>query len=211
MNTQLLNGPENAKITLILAHGAGAGMDTAFMTLFAEGVANHGVRVIRFNFDYMETMRKTGRRRPPDPMPKLLDRFVGVINSVKSEPLFIGGKSMGGRVASMIAAGHGDIHAPIAGCICLGYPFHPPGKPDRLRLDHFSTLKTPVLICQGERDPFGTTGEVADFSLPDAVQVHFLPDGEHSFKPRKASGLTLEDNIASAVAASAAFIEAHQT
>ena len=208
MTKLLIDGPTNAKATLILAHGAGAAMDTDFMTAFAESVAENNIKVIRFNFNYMEIMQETGRRRPPDRAPKLLERFDSVIKEHKCDNLFIGGKSMGGRMASMIAAGHGNSQTKVSGCICLGYPFHAPGKPEKIRIDHFADLKAPVLICQGERDPFGTKAEIASYDLPEGVEFHWLNDGEHSFKPRKASGTTLEENIASAARATAGFIKA---
>jgi predicted alpha/beta-hydrolase family hydrolase len=113
----------------------------------------------------------------------------------------IGGKSMGGRIASMIAD-----DAAVTGVVCLGYPFHPPGKPERLRTAHLETLKTSTLIVQGTRDPFGTREEVASYSLSAAIEVEWMEDGDHSLKPRKKSGRTLEDNLAEAVDAIVSFI-----
>lgn len=116
-------------------------------------------------------------------------------------PIYIGGKSMGGRMASLVADELG-----VAGLICLGYPFHPPGKPDKLRTAHLAGLQTPTLICQGERDTFGQRAEVAGYDLSSAINFEWLPDGDHSFKPRKRSGFTEADNLAAAAAACAAFI-----
>jgi predicted alpha/beta-hydrolase family hydrolase len=132
----LLDGPPaGADWTLILAHGAGQGMDSAFMAQMARALARAGMRVIRFEFPYMAEMRRTGRRKPPNREPVLLERWNRVIDwalaaGADAQRLLIGGKSLGGRMASLIA----DERA-AAGLVCLGYPFHPPGKPDRLRTE----------------------------------------------------------------------------
>ncbi len=199
MKDILINGSANAPVTFILAHGAGAGMDTPFMNQIAEGLAGDGAKVVRFEFPYMKIIRETGKRRPPNKADVLLAHFRKVISEHPSPKLIIGGKSMGGRMASMIAADtsvENDLN--LAGCVCLGYPFHPPAKLDKLRLEHFSTLKIPTLICQGERDNFGTTDEVAGYDLPESVEMCWLKDGDHSFKPRKKSGIDIEHNITTA-------------
>jgi hypothetical protein len=113
----------------------------------------------------------------------------------------IGGKSMGGRMAAMLADEVGAV-----GLVCLGYPFHPPGKPERTRLEALAALRTPALICQGERDPFGNRDDVAGYTLSPSVQLAWIPDGEHSFKPRKASGTTWAQNLQTAVAAVQGFL-----
>lgn len=190
MSTDLLkDGPDIAKATIVLAHGAGAAMDTEFMTAFAEGLADDELRVVRFEFPYMAERRSSGRKRPPDRQPVLRQTWLDVIGSIDVETLIIGGKSMGGRIASLIAD-----EAEVAGLICLGYPFHPTGKPEKLRIDHLQTLRTPTLILQGERDPFGRPEEVASYKLSTSITMHWLADGDHSFKPGKASGRTGEDN-----------------
>jgi uncharacterized protein len=168
---------------VILAHGAGEGMDSVFMNAFAKGLADRGLRVVRFEFPYMAALRETGERRPPDRERVLRETWLRVIKTVAAETVFIGGKSMGGRIASLIAD-----EAHVAGLVCLGYPFHPTGKPEQLRIEHLKTIKTPTLIIQGERDPFGNRHEVAGYKLSKHVRLHWLPDGDHSFKPRKASG-----------------------
>lgn len=168
----IVDGPDSAPATLILAHGAGAGMDTEFMNAFAEGLADHGFRVVRFEFPYMAERRQTGKRRPPDREPVLRQTWLDVIALVKAETLFIGGKSLGSRIASLIADGAG-----VGGLICLGYPFHPIGKPDQLRVEHLRTIKTSTLILRGERGPFGNTEEVRDYELSRQIRVHWLPDG----------------------------------
>jgi predicted alpha/beta-hydrolase family hydrolase len=197
----LTNGPKRAKSTIILAHGAGASMDTDFMNAFADGLAKRGLRVVRFEFPYMAAKRETGKSRPPDREPVLRETWHHVIGAVKSDHLFIGGKSMGGRIASLVAD-----EANVAGLVCLGYPFHPTGKSKQLRIEHLKTIRTPTLIVQGERDPFGTREEVAAFKLSKQVRLHWLRDGDHGFKPRKSSGRTLEENWAEGISAVASFM-----
>ncbi len=201
----LIDGPDDAPATIILAHGAGAPMDSAYMQAFAEGIAAHGLRCIRFEFPYMADRRATGIKKPPNRMPVLIESWREVVDAHRGKPLIIGGKSMGGRVASMLAAQLDGEDTPVAGLACLGYPFHPPGKPEKLRLDHFADLKTPTLILQGTRDPFGPREEVSGFSLPSCVQVHWLEDGEHGFKPRKKSGRTEQQNWQEAIDTLTAF------
>ncbi len=190
----LLDGPEDAPLTVALAHGAGAPMDSPFMDAVAAGLAERGWRVARFEFPYMALRRTEGRKKPPDRAPVLQEAWAGVIGKLGPGRLVIGGKSMGGRIASLVA----DT-ARVRGLICLGYPFHPPGKPEKLRTEHLADLRTPTLILQGERDPFGTHDEVGGYALSPAIEVVFLPDGDHSFKPRKASGHTEDGNIEEAV------------
>lgn len=199
----LFDGPKSAKLTLILAHGAGAGMDTPFMQTFAEGIAKARIRVARFEFPYMAARRTDGKKRPPDSQAKLLDAFRAAASAFTGKPFAIGGKSMGGRIASMIADEVG-----AEALICLGYPFHPPGNPKKARTEHLMTLKTPTLILQGTRDPFGGRDEVAALKLPKRIRVRWLEDGEHSFKPRKASGRTEAQNLAEAIDQAAAFLHA---
>ncbi|MCY2989454.1 MAG: alpha/beta fold hydrolase [Planctomycetota bacterium] len=198
---RIVVGPEQAPATIILAHGAGAGMDTDFMNAFAEGLADHDFRVVRFEFPYMAERRQTGKRRPPDREPVLRQTWLDVIASVEAKTLFIGGKSMGGRIASLIAD-----EASVAGLICLGYPFHPTGKPDQLRVEHLQAIKTPTLILQGERDSFGNAGEVRGYELSSQIRLHWLPDGDHSFKPRVSSGHTQEENRRDAISVIASFV-----
>ncbi|KPV40250.1 alpha/beta hydrolase [Thiohalorhabdus denitrificans] len=199
----LLDGPESAPLTLALAHGAGAPMDTAFMDAVARSLGERGWRVARFEFPYMVRRREDGKKRPPDRQPVLLDTWRAVIEELGPERLVIGGKSMGGRMASLVAD-----EAGVAGLVCLGYPFHPPGKPERTRIDHLGALATPALIVQGTRDPFGKPEEVAGYPLSPAIQVHWTEDGNHDLAPRKRSGRTAEQNLAEAVAAVDAFLRA---
>ncbi len=199
--TLIFTGPVKANRTILLAHGAGAGMDTPFMNAFADGLAQLGIRVVRFEFPYMAERRKLGKKHPPDREPVLRQTWLDVIEQLGAEGLVIGGKSMGGRIASLIAD-----EAGVAGLVCLGYPFHPTGNPDKLRIEHLRTLKTPTLIVQGERDPFGNRTEVRDYQLARKIRIHWLPDGDHSFKPRKSSGQTIERNLEQAVGTIVSFL-----
>jgi len=197
----LIDGPEDAKWTIALAHGAGAGMETPFMKAMAVGLAKCGHRVARFEFPYMAARRQGGRRGAPDREPALRETWLNVVNELGREHLIVGGKSMGGRIASLIAD-----EAAVAGLVCLGYPFHPVGKPTQLRVKHLEAIKTPTLIVQGERDPFGNGDDVATYKLSKAIHIHWLPDGDHSFKPRKSSGVTEAQNLETAIAEIDAFV-----
>jgi len=204
----LFDGPEDAPVTILLAHGAGAPMDSASMDATAKALAAAGFRVARFEFGYMAARRTSEGRKPPPRAETLNPEYVAAVNALGAKgPLVIGGKSMGGRVASMIAD---DLHASgkIIGLLCLGYPFHPPAKPEQLRTKHLAGLRTPTLICQGTRDEFGTREEVPGYTLSDAIEVLWLEDGDHDLKPRKSiSGFSTADHlrtVADAVAAWAA-------
>lgn len=200
-----IDGPSDAAQTLVLAHGAGQDMRSEFLDTIASGLGAAGLRVIRFRFPYMAQMAAGGARRPPDREPVLLAAWNRVIDDLLAagtdlSRLLIGGKSLGGRMASLIAEPRG-----VAGLVCLGYPFHPPGRPQRPRIAHLRELSVPTLICQGTRDPFGTPDELADYALSRMIQIAWIEDGEHSFRPRKGSGRTWEDNLRAATAAVAAF------
>lgn len=198
----LINGPENASDTLVLAHGAGGAMDTPFLTTIAEGVAACGIRVVRFEFPYMTARRQGKRGGAPDREPVLLDTWRAVIEQLGGgRSLVIGGKSLGGRMATLIADDSG-----VRGLVCLGYPFHPPSQPAKLRTKHLAALRTPALIVQGERDPFGNEKEVTTYRLSPSIRIEWLPDGDHSFKPRSRSGATEAGNLRSAVELVCAFI-----
>ena len=293
----LVTGAQDARHTVVLAHGAGQPMDGAAMELLAAAFTRAGVRVVRFEFPYMSRRRATGRSTAPDREPVLEQAWRSVIAQVAALPLgrraasaapgvgtagtgadmaatgaatagtgagtaapgvgtagtgagtaaagggtaaaavgtatgtptgtaagspnaaptrtatgnptgtpggglVIGGRSMGGRIASMVADDCG-----VRALLCFAYPFHPPGRPDRLRTAHLARLRTPTLILQGERDPFGSPAEVASYALPAAITVHWIADGDHSFKPRKRSGRTLQDNLADAVQRSVSFLD----
>jgi predicted alpha/beta-hydrolase family hydrolase len=177
-------------------------MDSDFMNAIAERIAAAGIGVVRFEFEYMVKRRQDGKRRGPDRAPKLLARFEEAIAaSGPASGLVIGGKSMGGRIASMVADEVG-----CAGVLCFGYPFHPPGKPERLRTSHLEALTTPALFVQGTRDRFGTFDEVSNYALSPRIELAWMEDGDHSFKPRKKSGRTWEQNLDDAAEAAVAFI-----
>jgi uncharacterized protein len=180
-------GEDRAGITLILGHGAGAGQTSNFMVEFADALAARGIDIVTFNFLYTER-----GRRLPDPTSRLEQCYREVIRAVlnllefRENRLAIGGKSMGGRIASQVAAADAG---PMAGLVFLGYPLHPPGRPDRLRAEHLSRIKAPMLFVQGSRDAFGTSDELRPIidRLPARADLHVVEGGDHSFKvPRKA-------------------------
>lgn len=201
MSQWIVEGPESGPL-FIFAHGAGAGMEHDFMAAVAKGLVEQGIRVVRFNFPYMIKRAEDGKKRPPDRAPKLLEAYEEVIAHFTSQPIVIGGKSMGGRMSSLLAE-----NELVAGIACLGFPFHPPGKPEKFKGDHLANIEKPTLILQGERDTFGKREEFDDFVLSSQVKVSFLPDGDHSFKPRKSSGHTEAGNIDLALEQLAAFIK----
>lgn len=198
MSTQFLcHGPDDARITVLLAHGAGAPMDSASMNAVTEAFAAAGLRVVRFEFAYMAARRTGDGRKPPPRAERLLPEYVAAVDDLgpTNGPLIIGGKSMGGRVASMVADQLFEAGR-IAGLLCLGYPFHPPAKPDQLRTAHLADLRCPALICQGTRDEFGTRDEVVNYALSRAVELLWLEDGDHDLKPRKSvSGFTAAGHL----------------
>ena len=197
----LFNGPEDGP-RLVLAHGAGAPMDSSSLEALAAGLAAEGLLVTRFEFPYMRARRTGGKRPGPDREPVLLDTWRTVVAELGGAgPLVIGGRSMGGRMASMIADEVG-----ARGLACLGYPFHPPGQPERTRTAHLEHLRTPTLVVQGTRDAFGTPDDVAGYKLSPAIRIVWLEDGDHSFKPRASSGRTEKQNLQEAVAVVAGFV-----
>ena len=199
----LFDGPADAALTVVLAHGAGAPMNTPFLSSVSRGLAAGGYRVARFEFPYMRARRDTGRKGgAPDREPILRNSWKEAVEKLGGGGrLVIGGKSMGGRIASMVADEVG-----ARGLVCLGYPFHPPGRPEKLRTKHLETLATPALVVQGTRDAFGTEEDVAGYRLSPAIRVVWLQDGDHSWKPRAASGRSEAQNMADAVAAIREFL-----
>ncbi len=191
----LFDGPAGARTTILLAHGAGAPMDSASMQASATAIAAEGFRVARFEFAYMAA-RRTGTRKPPPRAETLIPEYEAAVAALRcSGCLIIGGKSMGGRVATMVADGL-FAQGAVRGLLCLGYPFHPPAKPGQLRTAHLAALATPTLICQGTRDEFGTKEEVAGYVLSDRIEILWLEDGDHDLKPRKSvSGFSSADHL----------------
>lgn len=198
----LFDGAPGAPVTVVLAHGAGAPMDSPFMNVMAHGLADRGLRVARFEFSYMQRRREGGRRGAPDPSRILEATWLAVIDALGGGAgLVIGGKSMGGRIASHVAD-----RAGARGMVCLGYPFHPPGQPHKLRTAHLADLRTPTLIVQGTRDEFGRPDEVAGYDLSPAIRVLWIDGGDHSLKVARAAASGERDGVSQAIDAVADFI-----
>lgn len=183
-------------------------MDSTFMEKLAGALATEGIAVARFEFAYMAGRRTGGSRKPPPRADKLIGEFQTALQALLLETegsILLGGKSMGGRVAAMLGGG-GSLPSRVAGICCYGYPFHPTGKPDaEWRLSPLQDAKRPVLILQGDRDPFGSKAEIDEISLPDHVSLTYLEDGNHDFGPRGKSPATLDGNIQAAARATATF------
>ncbi len=198
VETLLWDRAEPSRATLLLAHGAGVGMDSPFMAGIAERLAARGVSVARFEFAYMAARRTGGPKRPPPKAERLIGEFAAAIEAARvgasDGPLLIGGKSLGGRVAAMTAADP-EIGEHVSGVACLGYPFHPPGNADIPRLPPLQEARVPVLVCQGDRDPFGKPDEIGGYDLPDSISFAYLEDGDHDFKPRGRSPATWKGNL----------------
>ena len=167
----------------------------------SDGLTHQGWRVVRFEFPYMARQSLTGRRTFPVKLSVLLDAYRSVVEAVNKEiqqPLLIGGKSMGGRIASLVANSlyNDDL---IQGVVCLGYPFHPLKRPDQLRTERLGSFSVPMLIVQGERDPMGGREEIDNYVLSDQIQIRWIADGDHSLSPRKRSGFTVKQNLDQAI------------
>jgi uncharacterized protein len=187
---------EPAGITLILGHGAGAGQNSGFMVMFATEIAQRGIDAITFNFLYTEH-----RRRVPDRNDRLeacyravIEAFAGRVihRQLGANALAIGGKSMGGRIASQVAA---KAALDLAGLVYLGYPLHPPGKPDQLRAQHLPAIRAPMLFVQGSHDAFGTPDELRPIlaKLGPSAELFVIEGGDHSFKVPKKAGIPQQD------------------
>jgi len=198
----LTDGPDAAEQVYVFAHGAGGAMDTPFMTTVARELGERGIRVVRFEFPYMAARRTGGKRGAPDREPVLLNTWREVASQLGGGPrLFIGGKSMGGRMATLVAD-----ELEVRGAVVFGYPFHPPGQPNKLRTAHLENLATPTLVLQGERDVFGTRDDVAAYRLSPQIRIEWIPEGDHSLKPRAKSGKTEQQNLLHAIDTAAAFM-----
>lgn len=204
LQSECVTQGELGETIVIFTHGAGANMQSDFMVEMAKGLSNAGFGVIRFNFPYMRANAIDGKRRPPDRAPKLIKDFNLHIEAIKAEyaskRIILMGKSMGGRMAAIVAQ---DTH--VDGVICLGYPFIPlkGGEP---RLEPIENSKAPICVIQGERDKFGGRGLVDTWPVMSKVSLHWLTDGDHSFAPRKSSGTTQDANLATAITHSIDFI-----
>lgn len=193
--------------TLILAHGAGAPMDSECMTDMAARLAVRGVNVMRFEFPYMAQRRLDGRKRPPNPQAQLLDCWRQVYAQVRPHVagrLAVGGKSMGGRMASLVADELG-----ADALVCLGYPFYAVGKPEKPRVAHLAAIKTPTLIVQGERDALGNREAVEGYELSGAITLHWLATGNHDLKPLKTSGFSHEQHLDTTAETVSVFVSGH--
>ncbi len=191
---QALRGKQDKAATLILAHGAGAPMDSDFMNDMAARLADQGVNVLRFEFAYMAQRRVDGRRRPPNPQAQLLECWRQVYASVRPHVtgcLAIGGKSMGGRMASLIAD-----ELQVDALVCLGYPFYAAGKPEKPRVAHLADLKARTLIVQGERDALGNEEAVQAYALSSAIDILWIPAANHDLKPLKSAGISYDQCLA---------------
>lgn len=197
----LTNGPPEAPLTVLLAHGAGTPMNHPFLTAAAIGIGAAGFHVVRFEFPYMAARRVGGKVRPPDREPVLLETIRTVFAGIEG-PVVVGGKSMGGRMASMIADELG-----AAGLLVFGYPFHPIGRPERLRAAHLAGLRIPALIVQGTRDPFGTREEVERCSLSAAIRLAWVEGGNHDLGVAGIGKKPLETVLAGPISSAAAFLE----
>jgi hypothetical protein len=195
------------RATLILAHGAGAPMDSDFMQQMAQSLAARGIAVLRFEFAYMAARRLDGKKRPPNPQAQLLQQWREVYTQVRqvrqqvAGPLAIGGKSMGGRMASLLADELG-----VDALVCLGYPFYAVGKPEKPRIAHLADLRTRTLIIQGERDALGDREAVAAYPLSAAIRLHWLTAADHDLKPLKSSGFSHAQHLQTAADEIAAFL-----
>lgn len=204
----LINRPEQSPMArVVLAHGAGAPMDSEFMERVADLLCAAGCEVVRFEFPYMALRRTMGKRSPPDREAVLLQCWREQLIRLRADlsPVtkwIVGGKSMGGRMASLVAD---ELF--VSGLVCFGYPFHPAGKPERLRTAHLVDLQTPTLIIQGTRDPLGNKDEVKHYQLSSRIHLHWLDDGDHDLKPRVRSGFTWEQHLRSATQALQNFIK----
>lgn len=205
-----LAGPPDAKTAILLAPGAGAPATSPWMETISASLAETGLCVLRFDFDYMIARQQTGSRRPPPKAERLVGEYEAAVAAAEAlgfgGRLVIGGKSLGGRVASLVAQALFDARR-IRGLVCLGYPFRPPKQPENLRTRHLLNLTCPALIVQGERDPFGGLDEVAAYGLSSAIHIHWARDGDHDLTPRRRSGATFDGNLADAVQRIAQFAE----
>ena len=189
----------------IFAHGAGANKNSDFMQAMSAALVELNIQVVRFDFPYMLKASETGKRHPPNKMSILQDDFAAMIDQRDTSlPLFIGGKSMGGRVATML-----DDYSQVKGVVCFGYPFHPVGKPEKQRISHLFDLDVPLLILQGERDTFGNKSEIDTYQLPHSIQLDYLEAADHSFKPLKSSSFSTQQHIHTAAKSTLTFISEH--
>jgi hypothetical protein len=199
----------HSEVVLILAHGAGAPADSPFMEELSVALEREGIGTVRFEFPYMQKRRLDGKKRPPDREPVLLEYFSGVIDQIRAElgsksMILVGGKSMGGRMASILASRRDGID----GVVCFGYPFYPPGKMDRWRTAHFPDLNCPMLVLQGTRDPFGKPAEMTGRERElDGINLRWLEGGNHDLQTLKSQAQTQSELISSAARETRIFVD----
>jgi uncharacterized protein len=202
----LINAPKKAKSTILFSHGAGAPMDSDWMTLVSALFVKSNIKVIRHNFNYMEKRAKEERKFPPDRMPKLLNKVEETLNYCITKghiqgSLFLAGKSMGARVSTNFETNK------ALGVICFGFPFCPPGKQDSSRIEALNNSgHKSIFINQGERDPFGGREWAKEQVFRDGITLNFLSDGDHDLKPRVKSGLTIKENLTESIKDTVRFI-----
>lgn len=196
---------EQHPITCVFAHGAGAPMDSEFMQIISSGLSQMGIRVVRFEFPYMQERRINGKKRPPNRQPELIESFKQVLE-LQTGPCVIMGKSMGGRMASILAS-ESILADKVRGVLALGYPFHPQGKPEKLRIDHLPQVNVPMAIVQGSRDALGSRAEVEQLLIPSSLEFLWLEDGDHDLKPRVKSGFTHKQHLDQTIQFCADFIK----
>ncbi|WP_211183466.1 alpha/beta family hydrolase [Thalassotalea sp. Y01] len=200
-----LDKADNAIASIIFAHGAGAGFDSEFMQIVTNGLVAKGINVYRFNFPYMQQRALDGKRRPPNRMPALEQSFAERLAKYNDDlPLFVAGKSMGSRVAALVSNDE-KVH----GVIALGYPFHPPKKLEKTRLEPLLQTTKPVLILQGDRDALGNKQDIDGYQLPKTIELQFFADGDHDLKPRVRSGHSHQQHLAQAISSMVQFLEQH--
>lgn len=211
-------GPATA--LLVFAHGAGAGMDHEFIVKMSALITQQNIHVLCFNFPYMDKRKVDGKRRPPDRMPKLLASYHQLLKETALKiaaeeqlPIFVGGKSIGARVAATLfsednesASVESHLLEAVKGIICLGYPFHPPKKTEKLRLAPLQSNNRPVCVLQGVRDSLGAKDEIKTYALNKSVQVQYFEDGDHDLKPRVKSGYTQDQHMKNAAIEIRSFI-----
>ncbi|WP_316858981.1 alpha/beta family hydrolase [uncultured Cohaesibacter sp.] len=213
----LITEPEGeVKAVLMLAHGSGAPMDSSFMERISAMLNANGIVVVRFEFSYMARRRVDGKRRPAGRAERWTHHYFRAVDELlageswKAEwnglPLLIGGKSMGGRVATMLSCDE-ELDLAVKGVVVFGYPFHPISKsePENWRLEPLEKSLLPILICQGERDDFGWWDEVDAIDLPPQVSLEWIPNGSHDLGPTGKSEATMKSNLELAARLAAQF------
>ena len=200
----LLDGDIDAcDIIFVFAHGSNSQLNSSFMQTVSQSIARNSatesgkhsfsIAVLRFEFSYLTWMRETGRTRPPEKVETLITfytQFVEALLAKVQKPLLLGGKSLGGRIATYLLADHFRNHPAIVGGLVFGYPFHPIDKPEKLRVQHLQQINKPLHVFQGTRDKLGSRADVESYGLPETLGLHWIETGDHDLKPLKKMGVT---------------------